>query len=68
MPDEKTGEAVKAFIVSSDAGLTAEQVMAHCKQSLTNYKRPRHIEFIKEIPKSPVGKVLRRNLREMNRE
>ena len=68
VPDEKTGEAVKAFIVSSDAGLTAEQVMAHCKQSLTNYKRPRHIEFIKEIPKSPVGKVLRRNLREMNRE
>jgi len=66
VPDEKTSEAVKAYIVSSDPGLTAEQVKAHCNESLTNYKRPRHIEFVKEIPKSPVGKVLRRSLRDMN--
>jgi len=66
IPDEKTGEAVKAFIVSSDPALTAEQVLAHCNQSLTNYKRPRHIQFVEVIPKSPVGKDLRRNLREMH--
>jgi long-chain acyl-CoA synthetase len=46
--------------------MTAEQVIAHCGESLTNYKRPKHVEFVDEIPKSPVGKVLRRNLREMN--
>jgi long-chain acyl-CoA synthetase len=67
VPDDKTEEAVKAYIVSSDPNMTAEQVMAHCRQSLTNYKRPKQVEFVKEIPKTPVGKVLRRNLREMNR-
>jgi long-chain acyl-CoA synthetase len=66
VPDEKTGESVKAFVVSSDPGLTAGQVLAHCEGSLTNYKRPKHVEFVMEIPKTPVGKVLRRNLREMN--
>ena len=66
VPDEKTGEAVKAFVVSSDPGLTAEQVIAHCTGTLTNYKRPKHVEFVTEIPKSPVGKVLRRNLRELD--
>jgi long-chain acyl-CoA synthetase len=66
VPDEKTEEAVKAFVVSSDPDMTAEQVIAHCKASLTNYKRPKQVEFVKEIPKTPVGKVLRRNLREMN--
>jgi long-chain acyl-CoA synthetase len=66
VPDEKTGEAVKAYVVSSDPGLTAGQVMAHCSESLTNYKRPRQVEFVDEIPKSPVGKVLRRNLRDLN--
>jgi long-chain acyl-CoA synthetase len=65
VPDEKTGEAVKAFVVSSDPGLTAETVKAHCRDSLTNYKRPRFVEFVPELPKSPVGKVLRRELREM---
>jgi long-chain acyl-CoA synthetase len=68
VPDEKTSEAVKAYIVSSDAGLTTEQVLAHCRESLTNYKRPKYIEFVADIPKSPVGKVLRRNLRDMNAE
>jgi long-chain acyl-CoA synthetase len=66
VPDEKTGESVKAFVVSSDPDLTEEQVIAHCRSSLTNYKRPRQVEFVDEIPKSPVGKVLRRNLRDTN--
>jgi len=68
VPDEKTGESVKAYVVSSDPSLTAAQVIAHCEGSLTNYKRPRHIEFVDEIPKTPVGKVLRWKLREMNAE
>ena len=66
VPNEKTGESVKAFVVSSDPDMTAEHVIAHCERSLTNYKRPKHVAFIKEIPKTPVGKVLRRKLREMN--
>ncbi len=66
VPDERTEESVKAYVVSSDPELTAGQVIAHCKGSLTNYKRPRQVEFVEEIPKTPVGKVLRRNLREMN--
>jgi long-chain acyl-CoA synthetase len=66
VPDEKTEEAVKAFVVASDPNMTAEQVIAHCKRSLTNYKRPKQVEFVSEIPKTPVGKVLRRSLREMN--
>jgi long-chain acyl-CoA synthetase len=64
VPDEKTGEAVKAFVVSTDPGLTADRLKAHCRDSLTNYKRPKHVEFVAELPKSPVGKVLRRELRE----
>lgn len=64
IPDEKTGEAVKAFIVSADPGLTAERVLEHCRAELTNYKRPVQIEFVEEIPKTPVGKILRRQLRE----
>ena len=66
IPDEKTGESVKAYVVSSDPDMTTEQVIAHCEGSLTNYKRPKHVEFVDEIPKTPVGKVLRRILREMN--
>ncbi len=62
--DEKTTEAVKVFIVKNDPSLTAEEVMAYCKEDLTNYKRPKHIEFIDELPKSNVGKIIRRLLRE----
>ncbi len=62
--DEKTTEAVKVFIVKKDPSLTAEEVMAYCKEDLTNYKRPKHIEFIDELPKSNVGKIIRRLLRE----
>lgn len=62
--DEKTTEAVKVFIVKNDPSLTAEEVMEYCKEDLTNYKRPKHIEFIDELPKSNVGKIIRRLLRE----
>lgn len=65
VPDSRTEEAVKAYIVASDPGLTAEQVLEHCRKSLTNYKRPKQIEFIDELPKTPVGKVLRRSLRDL---
>jgi len=63
--DEKSGEAVKAFIVKKDPNLTEEDVRAFAKENLTNYKRPKYIEFVKELPKSNVGKILRRKLREM---
>lgn len=62
--DEKTTEAVKVFIVKNDPSLTADEVMEYCKEDLTNYKRPKHIEFIDELPKSNVGKIIRRLLRE----
>ena len=64
VPDEKSGEAVKVVIVRKDATLTEEDVRAWCREHLTGYKRPHVIEFRKELPKSPVGKVLRRMLRE----
>jgi long-chain acyl-CoA synthetase len=63
VPDEKSGEAVKVVIVRKDAGLTAEAVIEHCKTLLTGYKVPRHVEFRDNLPKSPIGKVLRRELR-----
>jgi long-chain acyl-CoA synthetase len=66
VPDENTGESVKAYVVSSSPQMTTEHVIAHCEGYLTNYKRPKHVEFVDEIPKTPVGKVLRRNLREKN--
>lgn len=62
--DEKTTEAVKVYIVKNDPSLTAEEVMEYCREDLTNYKRPKHIEFIDELPKSNVGKIIRRLLRE----
>ena len=63
VPDEYSGEVVKVYIVKGDANLTEQQVMAHCKEQLTNYKRPKYIEFINELPKNTVGKTLRRELR-----
>ena len=63
VPDDKSGEAVKLVIVRKDPNLTTEQVRAHCKENLTGYKQPKIIEFRDELPKSPVGKVLRRELR-----
>jgi len=64
VPDEKSGEAVKVFIVKKDPSLTAEQVKAYCRDNLTGYKQPRHIEFRTELPKTNVGKILRKELRE----
>ena len=65
VPDEKSGEAVKAFIVKKDPNLTEEDVRAFASENLTNYKRPKYIEFVDELPKSNIGKILRRKLREM---
>ncbi len=64
MPDEHSGEAVQLFIVPKDPSLTAEEVKAYCRQNLTAYKCPKAIEFRKELPKTNVGKILRRMLRE----
>lgn len=62
--DEKSTEAVKIFVVKKDESLTVEELHQHAEQYLTNYKRPKHIEFRKELPKSNVGKIIRRELRE----
>jgi long-chain acyl-CoA synthetase len=64
VPDERTGEAVKLVVVKKDPTLTAEALVEHCRQHLTAYKVPRHIEFRTELPKTNVGKILRRLLRE----
>ncbi len=63
VPDDKTGEAVKLVIVKKDPALTDADVRAFCKTSLTGYKQPRVVEFRTELPKTPVGKILRRELR-----
>jgi long-chain acyl-CoA synthetase len=63
VPDRISGELVKAFIVPKQPGLTPEGVIAHCRQHLTNYKVPKLVEFRSELPKNPIGKVLRRELR-----
>jgi long-chain acyl-CoA synthetase len=61
--DEKSGEVVKAFVVSKDSALSAEAIIAHCRKDLTSYKVPRFVEFRDELPKTNVGKILRRELR-----
>jgi len=63
IPDEHSGEAVKLFVVKRDPNLTEADLRAHCAANLTNYKRPRFFEFRTELPKSNVGKILRRELR-----
>ena len=64
VPDKKTGEGVKLFVVKGNQSLTEKEIIAHCKENLTAYKVPKQIEFIDELPKTNVGKVLRRALRE----
>ena len=64
VPDVHSGEVVKLFVVRKDPNLTAEELIAHCHKYLTGYKVPKHIEFRNELPKSNVGKILRRELRE----
>jgi long-chain acyl-CoA synthetase len=64
VPDDKSGEAVKVFVVPKPGvQLTVEAIREHCKKELTGYKLPKHIEFRTELPKSNVGKILRRELR-----
>lgn len=63
VPDEKQGEAIKVFVVKNDPTLTEETVASHCRENLTGYKMPKYIEFRDELPKSNVGKILRRELR-----
>ncbi|WP_370387896.1 AMP-binding protein [Snodgrassella alvi] len=63
VPNEKTGEAIKLFVVKRDPALTREQIIAYCRQNLTGYKVPKDIEFCEELPKSAVGKILRKDLR-----
>jgi long-chain acyl-CoA synthetase len=68
IPDEKSGEAVKLFVVKKDDSLTADALLAYCRTQLTGYKVPREVEFRKELPKSNVGKILRRELRDEARK
>ncbi len=68
VPDDHSGEAVKVFVVKKDPGLTAEQLMDYCKQQFTGYKRPKYIEFRDELPKTNVGKILRRALRDEKKQ
>jgi long-chain acyl-CoA synthetase len=63
VPDEKSGEVVKLFVVKKDKSLTQEELTAHCKTNLTGYKVPKQIEFREELPKTNVGKILRRALK-----
>ncbi len=63
VPDERAGEAVKVFVVRKDPSLTEAEVADFCRQQLTGYKKPKYIEFRDELPKSNVGKILRRELR-----
>jgi len=62
--DEKSGEIVKVFVVKKDDSLSKEEVIAHCRENLTNYKVPKQVEFRTELPKTNVGKILRRELRD----
>ena len=63
VPDMIAGEVVKAFVVTDNPSLSADQIVSYCRQNLTNYKVPRMVEFRSELPKTPVGKILRRELR-----
>jgi long-chain acyl-CoA synthetase len=64
VPDEKSGEVPKVFVVKKDPALTEKTVLEHCRKNLTAYKMPKYIEFRAELPKTPVGKILRRALRD----
>jgi long-chain acyl-CoA synthetase len=64
VPNEKTGEAIKLFVVRRDNVLTLDDVTAHCRENLTAYKVPKDIVFVDDLPKSNVGKILRREIRE----
>lgn len=65
VPDEKTGEAVRAFVVAASPAPSEADILAHCREHLAAYKVPRSIVFVEELPKSPIGKILRRELRDV---
>lgn len=65
---KKSGEAVKIFVVKSDPSLTEEEILAYCHEEMTRYKCPKYVQFVDELPKSNVGKVLRKDLRKLNEE
>ena len=62
--DPQSGSSVKAFVVKKDSSLTEKEILDHCAKNLTNYKRPKYIQFVESLPKSNVGKILRKELRE----
>jgi len=64
LPDERSGEIVKIFVVRKDESITEQDIIDHCRENLTNYKRPRIVEFRDDLPKTNVGKILRRALRD----
>jgi long-chain acyl-CoA synthetase len=66
VPDDKSGEAVKVVVVKKDPSLTASDIISFSRNELTGYKIPRHVEFRDELPKTNVGKILRRALRDKN--
>jgi long-chain acyl-CoA synthetase len=68
MPDSKSTERVIAYVVKKDDSVSAEKVITHCKESLTNYKVPKEVHFVDELPKSNVGKILRRKIKEAHME
>jgi long-chain acyl-CoA synthetase len=67
VPDESAGEAVKLFVVKKDAALTEKDISEFCKEHLTGYKKPKYIEFRSDLPKTNVGKILRRELRDQKK-
>lgn len=67
VPDEKSGEVIKAFVVKKDPSLSEEELRTYCHENMTNYKVPRHLEFRTELPKTNVGKILRRELKDQER-
>ena len=68
VPDEHSGEIVKVFIVAKDKTLTEEDIHQFCRENFTGYKRPKLIAFVDDLPKSNVGKILRRELREQDQD
>ena len=64
VPDDRSGEVVKLFVVRTDPKVTEQDVIDYCRKNLTNYKRPKVVEFREELPKTNVGKILRRELRD----
>jgi long-chain acyl-CoA synthetase len=68
VPDERSGEAVKLYVIRKDPALDAETLIAHCRKQLTGYKVPRYVEFRDDLPRTNVGKILRRELRPAARQ